>query len=382
MTTISQLKKLAEDGNAEAQFNLAICYEKGKAVAQDILYAQIWYETLISQHAHVDTEFVPRALYRLAVFKEVGVGGQRPSLPAAIELYARAAALGHDAAKVVLPTKRVILAESLDGPDSLEAAVAAYAAAAEAGHAGARAILPHKLFARGQELDAAANIPAAIEAFKRAGQHGHPYAKLMVGLKQFELAESFEIAAEKAELTNVDEAAHTTAAEQYAKALERFAKAAAGGLPNGRMLLANKYFAMGLRHLRGLVGAPRSVGTAAKWFEQAAVKGHEGAQIELIKIYLESSHADGDAEYSLSDCARSLSALASKGDAAAQFLAAKIWQHGLGVRQDGAHAQRWLELAAHQGHAEAAYTLGGWYLTGEVVASADRLTARRYFEAV
>jgi TPR repeat protein len=377
MTSLARLRKLAEDGNAEGQFNLAICYEKGKAVAQDILYAQIWYERLISQHAHADTEYVPRALYRLAVFKEVGVGGHLPDLPAAIALYARAAALGHDAAKVVLPTKRFMLAESAD---SLESAVAAYAAAADAGHAGARTILPHKLFARGQELEKAGNIPMAIELFKRAAQHGHAYAKLMVGLKQFELAESFERAAEKAELANADEAAHAVAAEQYAKALELFAKAAAGGLPNGRTLLANKYFAMGSRHLRGLVGAPRSVGTAAKWLEQAAVKGHEGAQIELINIYLESSHSGGDAEYSQSDCARWLSALASKGDATAQFVAAKVWQHGFGVRQDTAHAQRWLELAAQQGHAEAAFTLGGWYLSGEVVQSADRPTARRYFE--
>lgn len=42
-------RKAAEQGDADAQFSLALCYEKGKGVKKDIPTAISWYEKSAAQ---------------------------------------------------------------------------------------------------------------------------------------------------------------------------------------------------------------------------------------------------------------------------------------------------------------------------------------------
>ena len=42
-TAVKWYRKAAEQGNADAQYNLALMYEDGKGVVQDVAYAHMWW---------------------------------------------------------------------------------------------------------------------------------------------------------------------------------------------------------------------------------------------------------------------------------------------------------------------------------------------------
>lgn len=82
---------------------------------------------------------------------------------------------------------------------------------------------------------------------------------------------------------------------------------------------------------------------------------------------------------------RLLEPLARGGNALAQLRLATLYYHGHGVRESDAQAQLWFERAAHQGLAEAQFSLGNMYAYGLVALPEDqdpqRLAAQWYFEA-
>ena len=59
--------------------------------------------------------------------------------------------------------------------------------------------------------------------------------------------------------------------------------------------------------------------------------------------------------------------LAEQGDANAQALLGKMYEEGVGVKQDNVKAVKWYRRAAEQGNAEAQSMLGVGYLFGEGV---------------
>ncbi len=73
-----------------------------------------------------------------------------------------------------------------------------------------------------------------------------------------------------------------------------------------------------------------------------------------------------------------LQALATQGNAVAQFNLGVLHDVGRGVAQDYAEAVRWYRLAAAQGHAGAQFNLGGMYFEGLGVAR-DYVRAYQWF---
>ena len=59
--------------------------------------------------------------------------------------------------------------------------------------------------------------------------------------------------------------------------------------------------------------------------------------------------------------------LAERGDAEAQALLGKMYEEGVGVKQDNVKAVKWYRQAAEQGNAKAQSMLGAAYLFGEGV---------------
>ena len=59
--------------------------------------------------------------------------------------------------------------------------------------------------------------------------------------------------------------------------------------------------------------------------------------------------------------------LAERGDAEAQALLGKMYEEGVGVKQDNVKAVKWYRRAAEQGNAKAQSMLGAAYLFGEGV---------------
>ena len=91
---VSKLQKLAEAGDAEAQFNLALFYEDGEGVTQDYAEAVKWWRLAAEQGD-------AQAQNNLGVCYENGEGVTK-DLAEAVKWYRKAAQQGVSQAKVKL----------------------------------------------------------------------------------------------------------------------------------------------------------------------------------------------------------------------------------------------------------------------------------------
>lgn len=57
------LKQNAEDGNMEAQYQLAICYQTGGGIEEDQESARIWFTRAAGQ-GHVEAGFILNTIFR------------------------------------------------------------------------------------------------------------------------------------------------------------------------------------------------------------------------------------------------------------------------------------------------------------------------------
>jgi len=89
--TILHLQEAAEGGDAAAQFELAVAYEKGFPVEQDIAWAARWYGQAALQ-GHKEAQ------HRYANLKLAGPGEHQPDLAGAYRWLTLAARQGHDGA--------------------------------------------------------------------------------------------------------------------------------------------------------------------------------------------------------------------------------------------------------------------------------------------
>lgn len=70
--------------------------------------------------------------------------------------------------------------------------------------------------------------------------------------------------------------------------------------------------------------------------------------------------------------------LAEQGDANAQALLGRMYEEGVGVKQDNVKAVKWYSRAAEQGIAEAQFNLGNMYVSGQGVKQ-DDVKALKWF---
>jgi len=57
------LKQNAEDGNMEAQYQLALCYQTGSGTVEDQESARIWFSRAAGK-GHVEAGFILNAIFR------------------------------------------------------------------------------------------------------------------------------------------------------------------------------------------------------------------------------------------------------------------------------------------------------------------------------
>ena len=117
------------------------------------------------------------------------------------------------------------------------------------------------------------NRDKAIELFRRAADQDHPGAKNM--LAKLDAGASSSSSPSAVELNN--QGADAYEAEDYAKAVELFRKAADMGLAEAQNWL-------GLCYKYG-VGVEKDIAKAAFWYEKAAAQGHDQALRELGLFY-------------------------------------------------------------------------------------------------
>ena len=352
----------AAQGDAKAQFNLALFYQQGLGVEQNGSEAFHWYHEAAEQG-------VAEAQFNLALCYQQGLGVEQNDSEA-VHWYHKAAEQGIAEAQFNL----ALCYQQGEGVEKNQSeAVHWYRAAAEQGYVGAQYNLS-VCYARGEGVER--DLDMAITWAERAHEQGYEAAdKLLFNLRlEREKAKPhFLIAAERG-----DANAQFALALRYAdgdgveqnqsKAVHWYQKAAEQGHAKAQFNLAVRY--------ENGNGIERDQTKAVRWYLKAAQQGHSGAQFNLAVCYRDGNGVQED-QWKASHW---FHMAAEQGDAVAQFNLAVRYEEGRGIHQDQSKAIRWYRTAAHHGYANAQNNLAICYEQGRGVKQ-DQHEAVRWYRA-
>jgi uncharacterized protein len=163
----------------------------------------------------------------------------------------------------------------------------------------------------------AGDLPAAERRFRALSDQGLPVARFNLAMMHL-----------RGETPSADPAL-------VVPLLER---AAAGGFIRAE-------HALGEIHELGLVGQPRDLAKANRWYARAAEHGHVDAQVALATAYYLGRGAGKDEKLA----AHWYREAAKGGDVGAQYILASMYEHGDGVAVDLRLALYWYDIAARNG---------------------------------
>ena len=313
-----RLLEKAGRGNAEAMFELSICFENGESIAKDLSEALKWNRKAAEQ-GHVEAQ------YKLALAYENG-NGMTKDLSEAVKWYRKAAEQGHVEAQY----KLALAYENGYGiTQDLSEAVKWYHKAAELKHPEAS-----------RHLQSAEVLLAA--------QNGNAEA-------QYNLALAYENG-------NGMTKDLSEAVKWYRKAAEQGHAGAQKELKTAELLLnaqngnAEAQYKLAQAYEKGS-GVTKDLTEAMAWYHKAAEQGLAEAQYKLAEAY-ESGAGVG---VNLSEAMKWNRKAAEQGIAEAQYKLALAYENGTGVRADFSEAANWYRKAAEQDNAGAQYKLGVYY---------------------
>jgi TPR repeat protein len=140
--------------------------------------------------------------------------------------------------------------------------------------------------------------------------------------------------------------------QDFVEAVKWYRKAAALGNASAFFNLGNMY-----RHGKGV---QQDDAEAAKWYRKAAEQDFSLAQSVLGVSYLQGQGVPQD----YAEAEKWIRKAAAQGNAVAQFHLGNMYEYGKGVQQDDAEALKWYRLAAEQELAEAEFSVGFAYTHG------------------
>ncbi|MCZ8135513.1 MAG: tetratricopeptide repeat protein [Porphyrobacter sp.] len=346
-TAASWYQKAADQGLANAQYNLGVMYEGGQGVPQDYATAVSWYRKAAGQG-------LANAQYNLGVMYEGGQGVSKDYATAA-SWFRQAAEQGFANAQNNL----AVMYEKGQGvPQDFATAINWYRKAAEQGVPLAQNNLG-VMYEKGQGVPQ--DFANAINWYRKAAEQGVPLAQHNLGAIYQNgqgVPQDLTIAANwyrKAAEQGVSLAQHNLGAmyhfgqgvpRDFATAANWYRMAAGQGL-------ANAQYSLGLMYQSGL-GVPRDVATAANWYRKAADQGLANAQDNLGVMYQNGHGVPRD----FATAANWYRMAADQGLATAQYSLGLMYQNGLGVPRDVATAANWYRKAADQGLGTAKQALG------------------------
>ncbi|CAA7623645.1 tetratricopeptide repeat protein [Magnetospirillum sp. UT-4] len=324
---IAEFRRLAERGDAAAQFNLGEAYRLGNRIGRDVREAVRWFHHAAAQ-GHAQAR---RALDQL---KSQGVDVSPPpdasapahrpqSLDDLLDSLKPAAAPegdgGHELA--LAPPEPDSDALDLGGGDE-PVDTAAVSAAAEGGNTAAQVVMGncHRL-----GLGVARDDARAAEWYRRAAEAGDVRG-------QYALAQMYDQG--------------LGVAASAAEALRWYLAAAQGGDAEAQFNLANM-----IRDGRGCRADPA---VAAQWYRKAAAQGDPAALFALGALHESGSGVAADPARAVAYYRQA----ADKGDADAQFNLANLLRKGVGAEIDPTEAANLYRRAAQQGLAVAQYNYG------------------------
>ena len=377
-------RQAAEQGDAEAQFKLGLCYYKGEGVPQNYAEAVKWYRKAAGQG-------YAQAQYNLGECYHKGEGVPKNYF-AAVKWFRKAAEQGNALAQNKLGE---CYYSGLGVPKNYTEAVKWYRKAAEQGLASAQNNLGYS-YKQGQGVPQ--NYTEAVKWYRQAAEQGYAPAQTNLG-KCYCYGKGVPEDREEAVKW------YCKAAEQgYAHAQYKLGECYyyGWGVPEDREEVVKWYcqaaeqnhalakYKLGYYYENGW-GVPVDKAEAVKWYRKAAELGNKLAQDELRKreirnvwicivsivvavllisllgIYLhEPEHIKQYRE------------AAEQGNAIAQYDLGRSYANGYGVPEDYSEAAKWYSKAAEQGHIEAQYNLGRCYTNGEGV-PVDKAEAVKWY---
>ena len=400
-SVIEKMLQAAEQGNAEAQYQIGESYYFGKnGVTEDHAKAVEWFRKA-ANNGH------PKALLRLGVCYEDGCGAEQNDNKAK-ELYVQAVPGLQTLAEQGDSDAQNYLGDCYyfgNGvPKDMSKAVEWFCKAAEQGNSDAQCNFGYCYF-NGEGI--AKDYAKAVEWYCKAAEQGNSDAQNHLGNCYYygdgvtkDYAKAIEWYRKAAEQDNSDAQNNLGdcyyygdgVTKDYAKAVEWYLKAAEQGN-------AQAQDEMGLAYENGN-GVIKDLSKAVEWYRKAAEQGNAWAQLHLgvcyengngvikdlskaVEWYHEASEQDlAEAQYNLGCCyyngagvskdyAKAVELYrkaAEQGYADAQNNLGECYYYGDGVSQNYAKAVEWYHKAAEQGNAQAQCNLGYCYYNGEGVA--------------
>ena len=336
---VSRYRKLAAQGNAQAQYDLAVCYYQGRGVSPDYAEGLKWFRKAADQGNAL-------AQYNLGVCYINGIGVNKDPAEA-VKWFRKAAEKGEDMAQYGLGT---CFEEGRGVPQDPAEAVKWYRKAADQGNVFAQYSLGVCCY---KGLGVRQNYAEAVKWLRKAAEQGDAANQYSFGLNMglflrlnFTSEKSWnedvkqKIAAAQA-LLGFFYANGWSVNKDPAEAVKWWRKAAEQGDAMAQYNLAVCY-------LNGL-GVSRDPAEAVKWYRKAADQGYTLAQYTLGMCYYKGLGVKPDHV----ETVKWFRKAADQGYALAQFNLGACYYNGLGVSRDKAEAEKWWRKAADQGYESA-----------------------------
>ncbi len=381
--------RAAEQGYVDAQFLLWMVHHEGRGVPRDPVEAARWLR-MAAEQGHADAQFKLGMLH-------IEADGVPEDATEAVRWLRRAAQQGHTQTLEMFGDTLDELASLDTMPDDSgdgsgvrrDARFNQLLAAAESGDSEAQYELA-VAYAEGRGgVDDDERTKQVLLWATRAANQGHPGAMAELGsfymgtddvmaLRWLRSAAAHAHGGAQGNLGYMYQHGHGVPRDE-AEAARLYRLAAEQGF-------AQAQHNLGVMYLNGQ-GVPKDTAEAVRWFRLAADQGHPDAVAALGRT--EPAHTlpsspgaeeriDAEEQYRLgqrynyevedyAEAARWYRLAAEQGHAGAQYSLGLIYAMGRGVEQDYAEAAQWYRLAAEQGHTGAQFLLGSLYETGSDV---------------
>ncbi len=288
----------AERGNAAAQYNLALMYDKGDRVRQDRAEAAKWYRRAGEQG-------VVFAQHNLALLYEQGEGIKQDYIEAA-KWYRKAAEQGNIDAQYNLALMYKLGKIGRGSAQDYAEAAKWCRKAADRGHVAAQFLLAD-LYELGD------NDVEAAQWYRRMANKGRVRAQIELGTMY---------------------ASGRGVERNYTEAVRWWGIAAAKGEAKAQWHLGSAY--------RTGQGVEQNYLEAVKWYRRAADQGDPEAQCYLGLMYVDGLGVEQDK----AEAVRWLGLAAEQGHINSMNLLGYMYSFGVGVEQDYTEAARWYRKAA------------------------------------
>ena len=335
-----EFKAAADQGNANAQYDLGLMYQKGQGVPKNYAEAAEWYRKAAEQGNAVAQD-------NLGFMYANGLGVPKDNAEA-MKWWSKASDQGDATAQNNLRTMLLSnMARPLGNGPSAEKP-------ANIPRPVQRAPQPPPNYVTHPTMAASGNLSAQTVTVIGKTPEGTP----IIVRAGHDEGEAAELRGNKAYSTG-----------DFATALKEWKVAAVQGNAAAQYDLGGVYAS-------GLMGT-KDTAEAMQWYRKAADQGNAGAQYDLGGMY-----ANGQGvPQNYGEAMQWYRKAADRGNEAAQYHIGLMYANGQGVPQNYGEAMEWYRKAADQGNGDAQYDIGLMYANGQGVPKNDVEAMKWYREA-